>query len=139
MKHRQGGFTLFETLVAMTIMAMLLGALLPVFQGGLETLRYGSRQTRAALLAQSLLTRALVQQTAQELQTPYSGESDGLHWQVQRKPYIETELPGADEDQSNSPALWELSARVEWGDGHFVVLRGVAPALMGIRTRAGAS
>ena len=141
MNRGQQGFTLFESLVAMTIMAMLLGALLPVFQGGLATLRFGADQTRAALLAQALLNRALVEQSASEFLPPNSGETDGLRWQIQRRPYLETELLSGDEDSPSAAQLWDISARVEWGDGHGVTLRGLAPMAADTTTtgKAGAS
>jgi len=129
MMRIQHGFTLFESLVAMTLMALLLGALLPVFQGGLATLRFGAEQTRAALLAQALLNRALVEQTGTELLPPLSGETDGLRWQIQRRPYLEAELSIADEYLHNGPLLWDISSRVEWGNKSFVVLRGLAPVV----------
>ncbi len=124
MKTRQVGFTLFETLVAMTLMALLLGALMPVFQGGLKSLQFGSQQTRAALLAQSILNRALVEQAGSELVPPTVGVMDGMRWSIQRQSYRETELPAPD---SVSPQLWELSATVEWSNGHQVTLKGLAP------------
>jgi|GEM_PF-3375802 len=138
MSRRQRGFTLFETLVAMTLMVMLLGALMPVFQGGLQTLRYGASQTRAALLAQALLKRALVEQNGEQLLPPASGETAGLRWRIQRQPYQESELTvAADNPQPGSP-LWEISARVEWDSDHAVVLRGLAPAASPV-TKPGSS
>jgi len=127
MRTRHSGFTLFETLVAMALMAMLLGALLPVFQGGMKSLQFGSRQTRAALLAQSILTRALVEQAGAQLVPPTVGVTDGMRWSVQRRAYRETELPGSDPDPAAAvdPQLWELSVAVEWSNENSITLKGL--------------
>ena len=140
MKHRQGGFTLFETLVAMTLMALLLGALLPVFRGGLQSLRVGAGQTRATLLAEALLKRALVEQTGPALVEPTVGRRGELRWRIQRQPYVESQLPVAAVAEPAGAPLWEISARVEWQPGRSVVLRGLAPANRTVAAgRAGSS
>ncbi len=123
----QQGFTLFESLVAMTLMAMLLGALLSIFQGGMKSLRFGADQTRATLMAHAQLTRALVEQSGPQLVAPESGEVDGMQWQIQRQPYIETQLPGFTDGEPSDPLLWEISVRVQWDDQHSLTLKGLAP------------
>jgi prepilin-type N-terminal cleavage/methylation domain-containing protein len=127
MSIRQRGFTLFESLVAMTLMAMLLGALLSIFQGGMSSLRFGADQTRATLMAQAQLTRALVVQSGPQLVPPESGETGGMQWQIQRHPYVETQLPGFIDEESSEPLLWEISVRVKWDDQHSLTLKGLTP------------
>lgn len=126
-RDNQQGFTLFESLVAMTLMAMLLGALLSIFQGGMTSLHFGASQTRATLMAKAQLTRALVEQSGPQLVAPESGEVDGMQWQIQRRHYIETQLPGFIDDESSEPQLWEISVRVQWDDQHSLTLKGLAP------------
>jgi len=81
--HSQAGFTLLETLVAVTLLALLYGALMPVFQQGLSALRSADRYSRAVLLAQSVLEREAVDPAGE------AGESDdGVYrWTVSREPY----------------------------------------------------
>lgn len=88
---RAQGFTLVETLVAMTLLALLFGALLPVFQNGLAVLGRGDDQVRAVQLAQSLLARdaaSLPADTDVPVPARSSGEEGRYAWSVVREPYV---------------------------------------------------
>ena len=138
--HRAGGFTLIEALVAVTLLALLFGALMPVFQQGLAVLRSGDRHTRAVLLAQSILDRELALGDAQGL-SAQDGASQGnlsheagqdYRWQVTRTPFIDEQVdPTSDETGSQSAlganldeGLFELvqvSVVVRWPENEFGV------------------
>ncbi len=51
----QAGFTLVEILVAFTLLALMLGALLPTFSSGLRSMDEADSRVRAVLLAQSMI------------------------------------------------------------------------------------
>ncbi len=133
--HRAGGFTLIEALVAVTLLALLFGALMPVFQQGLAVLRSGDRHTRAVLLAQSILDRELALGGAQDGATQGSASHEagqGYRWQVTRTPFIDEQLdPSADGTGPQSASgtsldggLYELvqvSVVVRWPENKFGV------------------
>jgi type II secretion system protein I len=78
---RTRGFTLLEILVALTLFAVVGGALLQMFQQGLRSTRTASEQTHAALLARSKLSelQAYEQLTPGEI----GGEfDDGYRWRA---------------------------------------------------------
>jgi prepilin-type N-terminal cleavage/methylation domain-containing protein len=119
--YRAAGFTLVETLVAMTLLALLFGALLPVFQNGLAVLARGDQQVRAVQLAQSLLARDAANLpidagTPAPLQS--SGEEEGYAWTVTREPYVADDeiLPL---EARSGWMLVRVSALVTWeGNAH---------------------
>ena len=131
---RVTGFTLIEALVAVTLLALLFGALMPVFQQGLSLLRSADRHTRAVLLAQSILDRqlalshALDESTAQTQTTlaqETQGDIDDYHWQFTRQPFVveDAQLPNAatpsdaaTEPESGPFKLTEISVVVRWPD-----------------------
>ena len=70
----EAGFTLLETLVAVTMLALLCGALMPLFQQGLTLLERGDRHGRAVLLAQGLLERQVASPDGDAAQSGESGD-----------------------------------------------------------------
>lgn len=56
---REAGFTLIEVIVALAVMALLLGALFQSFGGGLDRLSRADWEQRASLIARSQLDEAL--------------------------------------------------------------------------------
>lgn len=139
--HRSRGFTLVEALVAVTLMALLLGALMPVFQQGLAVMRSGDRHSRAVLLAQSILDRELALGNAQERPstqespsqgTASQGEGQEYQWQVTRTPFVdeqaaassgESGLQSATSESSEAGPfnLVEVSVVVRWPENEFGV------------------
>ncbi len=106
------GFSLLEVLVAFTILAMLLGALFQVFNGGLRAAHSGDRYTRATVIAQSHLAALGVEQPLRE--GVLSGTTDGAyHWRVTVSPYFDDQLPVTDR------VLQPLTVNVEvfWEEG----------------------
>ncbi|MCB1743639.1 MAG: type II secretion system protein [Gammaproteobacteria bacterium] len=133
----ESGFTLLEVLVAITIMALLLASLLPVFQRGMRALEASDVRTQAMLLAQARLAEAGV---IREL-TPAPGASmqaEGEHgrfrWQLQMEPYTSDETVGDDADVAarddtggdardfgpvpdDVVGIWDTRVEVHWEDG----------------------
>ena len=126
-----GGFTLVETLVAVTLLALLFGALMPVFQQGLTVLRVSDRHARAVLLAQSLLDReASTQLHEHEREHESAGEEGGLRWQVSREPYAGDDA-GPEILAEGTLALEKVTVTVTW-DGNET---GVRLATLGVVSR----
>ncbi len=80
-KGRQRGFSLLEVLVAFFILALSLGVLYQAFGKGLHSLTLSGRQTRAAILAESLLHWRARLGPFQK--GDVEGERDGFHWRVE--------------------------------------------------------
>jgi len=108
------GFTLIEALVALTLFALLAGALMPLFQQGLAVLERGDTRIRAVMLAQGLLEEHAVGDSADRVGETSGSESD-FTWQVTREPYD----PAADggpamEVDDPQVVLVRVSAGVQW-------------------------
>lgn len=118
-RARSRGFTLVEALVAVTLLALLFGALMPVFQQGLSVLERGDRRTRAVLLAQSVLERHTIpMRDGQPVFEPETaGEEDGFAWGVTREPYAADDGGPELELEPDSPTLVLVRARVRWPPG----------------------
>lgn len=102
----QRGFTLLEILVAFMVLALVGGALLEMFQGGLKNLSTGDAYSRAALLAES----TLAQLRAEPQLSPgeRGGELEpGFDYHLSLTPYVEDGVP--DEQ------LLEATVTVTWG------------------------
>jgi general secretion pathway protein I len=79
--NRAAGFTLLEILVALTLFAIVGGALLGLFQTGLRATATSSEYTHAALLARSKLNELQVYTTL--VPGTYEGEFDEQYrWRV---------------------------------------------------------
>lgn len=112
-RERQRGFTLLEVLVAFTIMAVALAALMQAFGSGLRSSE--AAQDRTLLLARAENRLAEVG-TAIPLQPGrYEGEADGYAWTVDVHPY------GAAEGEARPPrpeiALYAVEVTVSAPDG----------------------
>jgi len=98
------GFTLFEVVVAITIMSVAITGVLVSFNGMNEAHRLMERRTEASLLA-----RGIISQVRNQLLTPKSEESEG-------------EFEGTDYRYKVSFAetewekLYAVSVNIEWGD-----------------------
>jgi general secretion pathway protein I len=113
---RARGFSLLEVLVAFSILALSLGVLMQIFSGSLNNATVARDQTAATLIAQSLLAATGADSTL------VAGERQGTHgeqfrWQLSVSP-VAAEASGASGTVGwRLPAdLWQISARVAWGD-----------------------
>ncbi|MCB1724741.1 MAG: type II secretion system protein [Gammaproteobacteria bacterium] len=105
---RARGFTLLEILVALTLFAVVGGALLQMFHTGLRTGRIANQHSHAVLLARSKLTEL----SAFENLRPGSdsGEFDGgFHWRTDL-----VEVPDLEPTIIPLTQL-ELTLSVSWG------------------------
>jgi general secretion pathway protein I len=104
--HQQG-FTLLEILVAFVVLALVGGALLQLFQGGLRNIDVSTHLSHAALLARAKLNELSALDNLQ----PGSSEgdfSDGYRWQLQLEPYA-----GNGDDVPPDSPLQALSATLD--------------------------
>ena len=78
--RHQAGFTLLEILVAFVVLAVVGGALLQLFQGGITAIRLADAHSRAALLARAQVDALLAH--PRPGMAPLTGETpDGYRWQ----------------------------------------------------------
>jgi len=108
---RTQGFTLLEVLVAFTILALVLGALLQVFSGGLRTAEIARNHAVGALLAKSKLAAIGIEEPL--VAGERTGTFDnGYRWHYSVDPYQEQD--GAQEEQQEF-VPYRLVLTVEWG------------------------
>lgn len=112
MVRRSRGFTLLESVVAITLLAVMLSALMPVFQQGLAAMQDGGQRSRAVMVAESLLAQAASAAGETPIDMPPQGESDGFRWRVSREPYTEDQIGPIPEDSPFS--LVRVVAYVSW-------------------------
>ena len=104
------GFTLVEILVALTLFAVVGGALLQLFHSGLKNARVAEERGHAALLARSLLTELQVYATLSPGEL--SGDfPDGYRWRARLTPSV---LPEG--LQSTRLLPLDLELVISWGD-----------------------
>jgi general secretion pathway protein I len=120
--NRAAGFTLLEILVALTLFAIVGGALLGLFQSGLRATSASSEYTHAALLARSKLNELQVYTTL--VPGTYEGEFDERYrWRVTL-----TERAEATDASLLRQVPVDVSLAVSWGepaDTRLVELRSV--------------
>lgn len=106
---REGGFTLLEVLVALSILGVTLTVLFAIFGHSLDR----SRETQSRLEARTAASALLAQ--AETVATLRYGDSNGrlstgMDWTLNVRPY------GSDEDAKAWPAAAaEVTATVRWG------------------------
>lgn len=118
-RRRQRGMSLLELLVALSIMAMAVGALYRALGSSVHSAGMLYDQQKALMLAQSLLSAkdAIPQAGWNE-----SGESAGYRWQVRSAPYGSF--------QPNITPLHSVVIYVRWSDGmreRFIELKTLRP------------
>ncbi len=107
-RRRVSGFSLLEVLVAISIMALSLGALYQAAGGSVRGVQLADQRTQALLLAQSLLD---AYDTVPAGGLAAHGEEAGLRWQLGSSPYP---------TESEQPPGWPLHyvrITVGWGQG----------------------
>ena len=108
-RRKQGGFSLLEAMVAISILGIALGGLYSAASGATRNVRADERYAFAVELGRSLL--------ADKIQVPKSGFSDngvtagGFKWSVATRP-ARLGRSGLDEG-----ALQEIEIIVSWADG----------------------
>jgi len=105
--RRQRGFTLLEILVAFVVLALVGGALLQLFQGGLRNLTSGEGYSRAALLADSTLSR-LRAEAVLDPGTRRGELEPGYRYSLTLSPY--------QEDGLAQDGLLQADLEIAWGD-----------------------
>jgi general secretion pathway protein I len=109
----QGGFSLLETLVAFTILALSVGVLLRIFGGGAQMTSKADEHARAVTLAESLL----VEKACEECELPpgeTSGEIDEqFRWVMRVEPY-QPEGEGWPDNLPIEPFWVEIT--LQWGE-----------------------
>lgn len=108
---RTQGFTLLEVLVAFTILALVMGALLQIFSGGLRTAEIARNHAVGALLAESKLAAIGIEEPL--VAGERNGTFDnGYRWHYSIDRYDEQD--GAQEEQQEI-VPYRLILTVEWG------------------------
>jgi general secretion pathway protein I len=105
---RTQGFTLLEVLVAFTILALVMGALLRVFSGGMRTAEVARDHAVGTLLAESKLAAIGIEEPLVEGER--TGVFDnGYRWHYSIDRYQEQE------DAEEKIVPYRLILTVEWG------------------------
>ena len=103
---RQGGMSLLELLVALSIMAMAIGVLYRALGASVQNAGTLQEQQKALMLGQSLLA---AKDAIPETGWNESGESAGFEWQVRTSPFGSA--------QPSVTQLHSVVIYVRWSDG----------------------
>ena len=114
---RAAGFSLIEVLVAFVILALVGTALFRLFGGALNNASAADEYSRAALLAESRIAAAAVENTPLREGGDQGTSDDGKYsWQTKIEAYVP---PGTTDDQnrlgqSAGVRLFRISVNVSW-------------------------
>lgn len=108
MRLLQQGFSLLETLVAFSILALSLGVILQIFSHGTHYLSLGRTSNEAVILAQSLLASAPREMQAGGI---LQGRVRQMDWQVTAKRY---QADAADTPYNETFELQRLRVDIHW-------------------------
>jgi general secretion pathway protein I len=120
LRHREGGFTLIEVVVAFAILALSLGALYESFGGSLKRSGAARQQDLAALRAESLL--AEFRGSGGLLPQEHNGHDGelGFSWRITVKPYP------AELAEHSTLSAEAVEVEVSWAEKrHRVLLQSV--------------
>ena len=122
--RRQAGFTLIETLVALSLLLSFAAVLAPLLFQARHIFMQGQGEIRAQLLLRSLL------ETPFDRSKPATGVREGnragLHWRVDVEPFVadtgsfEAAPAKSGTVQLPNLALFRVSADVSWGLGQAI-------------------
>jgi len=84
----QAGFTLIEALAALTVTAIMLGALGTLTHSTVRSTMF--TEHRVALIETARKVFAALPPRAALISGPVSGDLDGSHWRIEVRPYLES-------------------------------------------------
>ena len=105
----QRGFSLLEALVAFTVLALVLGALLEMFSTGLSAIERDREYTHALVLSQNLIAE-LVTEKPLAVGVSTGRVDDYYRWRSEITEF-------QDEHQLEHETLFEVTVTVNWNDG----------------------
>ena len=105
------GFTLLETLVGLTVLAIALSALLGLYSDGMRATQSGNQHARAFVLARSLLDLSTAD--TERAPVPATGSTNEFRWRVSVEPAASALSVSRRDDKWR---LYHVSAEVEWDD-----------------------
>ena len=109
---------MLEVMIAVSIAAIGIVSLLELFGGSMHLARASAEQTRAIVLASSLIDQALWRAELPERE--YEGDEGNYHWTISIKA-VDPLLGATDdeplEDISDDYELFEVAVQVQWGEG----------------------
>jgi prepilin-type N-terminal cleavage/methylation domain-containing protein len=120
-RRRQAGFTLIETLVALSLLLAFVMSFSPLMFQARHILVQGRGESRAQTMLESLLAEPF--DRLKPKTGIREGEDAGLIWSVDVEPYGEPHVDAdAKRDKGHEPAwaLFQVGARVSWGSGRTV-------------------
>ena len=111
------GFTLLEVMIAVSISALGIVSLLELFGGSMRLARAATEQTKAIVVASSVMDAVLWKPELPEGED--ASDIGAYHWTMTVKP-VDPEL-GSTEDEpladiSDSYELYEITVHVTWGE-----------------------
>jgi len=109
---RAQGFTLFEILVALAILATSLTVILQLFSGGLRSVRVSDRHTQAVFLAREKMEEVLLEDPP-GVGTQEGKFDDGTTWRSR----IDRIAPPEDEENKLPFDVYEITVEVGWHEG----------------------
>ena len=117
--RRPRGFTLLEVMLAVSVAAIAIVALLELYSGSLHLAGASTRQTEALIIARSLMDQQLWRVDLEDV--TLSGTEGDFHWQVEVYPMpqqlVLEDDRDKDSDELNSDyELKEISVLVSWGE-----------------------
>jgi general secretion pathway protein I len=108
-RPRAGGFTLIEVLVAFTLAAVLLAAVLQAVSGALRSHHAGEAYTRAALAAESMLAEAVLGAGGERALEGDLARDPGYRYRIREEPYPGDSLGSV---EGLPIAAWQVTVEV---------------------------
>ena len=116
-KKNDQGFSLFEVLIAITVLGILLGTIMALYSGAMKSLRVSQEVSHAVQLAKNGMEEALLVKPLEEGQEKGSF-TGGFDWEKTINPILLTEEEIAEEEDTTSPfKLYEIEFKVTWDSG----------------------
>ncbi|MFO1129576.1 MAG: type II secretion system protein [Rhodospirillales bacterium] len=110
-RNPETGFTLLEVLIAFTVVAFVLAAVMQIFSGGLRSTAVAEQRVFASMLAQSKIEEMAAKQPLHPVVE--SGATDnGYRWRAEVSKYWEL---ASEQQQGSAVVLYQLAVTVEWG------------------------
>ena len=113
MSHRQSGFTLIETLVALVVFALVAGAVQVCLSGGWRSVKTARMETAALRIAKVQLASAGLEKVLTD-GIQFGETSDGFSWSRDVQRYSPPSRGGF--EIGTLPAYW-VTVSVHWRDG----------------------